>query len=430
MGNKHKQPFLKITRIIFTVILVLFANLSYAKNISGYNDLVSQYAKDLSEKEQAAFRASITASAHNALDNILRKELSATQVERRHIFRQSEERPTKIFEYNDGYAAIGFEKMLHHRGVWEKAAYLLLFHVKNTNDIKYMDNYLFWKGNNSVEEYKRISNSDLCQSFPILAQTGACNHSITKKIAAVETPKQSVGVESSLATKVADLNAKLNNINASIAKKADKRHTHPGGDITSGIIREAFIDSAIARDREISGARRTVSNANADSTNVAELENRVEELENTVKELTELLSGVSRNQNDIVFSGMNVHIVNGTGSTEGTVNGTGNLIVGYNQSRNGNDTPERTGSHNIVLGDGHEYTSYGGFVAGLSNTISGSYSSVTGGLRNVASGDYSTVNGGHFKTAEGVYSVAVPDDATVPEKSEKKKSGCFIGQLQ
>ena len=54
------------------------------------------------------------------------------------------------------------------------------------------------------------------------------------------------------------------------------------------------------------------------------------------------------------MTGANVQIVDGTGDTGGTPNGLGNLIVGYNASSG--DT--RTGSHNLVVGDLHTYTSY------------------------------------------------------------------------
>jgi hypothetical protein len=48
--------------------------------------------------------------------------------------------------------------------------------------------------------------------------------------------------------------------------------------------------------------------------------------------LEAILQGVARTGNDIEFSGVNVNIVNGTGTTDGTVNGPGNLIVGYNET--------------------------------------------------------------------------------------------------
>src|SRR3569833_214159 len=48
---------------------------------------------------------------------------------------------------------------------------------------------------------------------------------------------------------------------------------------------------------------------------------------------------------EIMFHDANVHVVSGSGETNGTVNGLGNLIVGYNEHGNPNgDT--RIGSHN------------------------------------------------------------------------------------
>ncbi len=68
---------------------------------------------------------------------------------------------------------------------------------------------------------------------------------------------------------------------------------------------------------------------------------------------------------DFIFEGCNVHVLNGAGRTD-TTNGFGNLIVGYDK----NEVSTRTGSHNFVVGDLHEYTSYGGIVSGTENTLS------------------------------------------------------------
>ncbi|NQT19224.1 MAG: hypothetical protein HQ592_05930, partial [Planctomycetes bacterium] len=59
----------------------------------------------------------------------------------------------------------------------------------------------------------------------------------------------------------------------------------------------------------------------------------VDALEARIASLEALLAGVSRAGSDITFSAVNVQIVNGTGSTDGAVNGVGNLIVGYNEER-------------------------------------------------------------------------------------------------
>src|SRR5262245_53382740 len=103
--------------------------------------------------------------------------------------------------------------------------------------------------------------------------------------------------------------------------------------------------------------------------------------------------------NEVVITGANLRIVNGLGSTE-TTNGLGNLIVGYNES-----TPirpdSRSGSHNVVVGEGNNFSSFGGLVVGLGNEISGTFASVTGGTVNTASGGGSSVSWGLQRIAPG-----------------------------
>jgi len=101
-----------------------------------------------------------------------------------------------------------------------------------------------------------------------------------------------------------------------------------------------------------------------------------------------------------LFTGVNVQVVNGLNATA-TTNNVGNLIVGYNEPFG---TPARNGSHNIVVGTEHEYTNYGGLVAGRRNTISGYYASVSGGNTNIASGQRASVSGGQSNIASGDYS--------------------------
>ncbi|MCP4129637.1 MAG: hypothetical protein GY754_01355 [bacterium] len=124
-------------------------------------------------------------------------------------------------------------------------------------------------------------------------------------------------------------------------------------------------------------------------------------------------ANVSKNGSTIQFSSVNVQIVNGSGSTTGTVNGLGNLIVGYNESRGScsNDCGsscyfcynDRSGSHNIVTGANNNYTSYGGFVAGLNNNLTGAYASVSGGRFNAAEEWCSSVSAGLYNRARGAY---------------------------
>lgn len=116
-----------------------------------------------------------------------------------------------------------------------------------------------------------------------------------------------------------------------------------------------------------------------------------------IAELEEKLASMSLEDEGatVRFTGVNVQVVSGTGYTHGP-NGLGNLVVGYNANVRG---APRNGSHNIVVGDEHGYSSYGGLVAGHENTISGFFSTVSGGQKNIASGPYASVSGGFLNEA-------------------------------
>jgi len=105
-------------------------------------------------------------------------------------------------------------------------------------------------------------------------------------------------------------------------------------------------------------------------------------------------------QPEVVITGANLRIVNGRRGTA-TANGVGNLLVGYNEPRDDGDN-ERTGSHNVVVGLGHNFSSFGGLVAGRHNAIRGAFASVSGGFDNTASGDSASVSGGIFNRASGL----------------------------
>jgi hypothetical protein len=141
---------------------------------------------------------------------------------------------------------------------------------------------------------------------------------------------------------------------------------------------------------------------NLESANTA-LTARVSDLEGANTELQARLTGVSRvavgGRDTLRFSGMNLQVVSGTGATDGTPNGLGNVIIGYNAQRD--PAAERSGSHTLVVGDQHEWTSFGGLLAGFHNTASGDWASVSGGGFNHASGTYASVSGGSANRASG-----------------------------
>jgi len=147
-----------------------------------------------------------------------------------------------------------------------------------------------------------------------------------------------------------------------------------------------------------------------------------------------------------LFSGVDVQVINGAGLN--TINGRGNLIVGYNSTRSGAEIcsngefatqgdceahgdiwaqNHKSGSHNLVVGEWHAYssqygtllgfgnasTAYGAVVTGGSANIArAAYSSVSGGYNNTVSGGYNnTVSGGYYNTASGTQSSSVSGGA-------------------
>ena len=140
------------------------------------------------------------------------------------------------------------------------------------------------------------------------------------------------------------------------------------------------------------------------STRVGTLETSPPSGGTTNPTLTELVKYVKVDPNPInglkgphvIFHHANVHVQSGSGTTFGAsgLTGLGNLIVGYDEeltvgSRVG------SGSHNLVVGPFHTYTSNGGAVFGEQNMISAQSASVLGGLKNQAEGDRSSILGSH-----------------------------------
>jgi hypothetical protein len=128
-----------------------------------------------------------------------------------------------------------------------------------------------------------------------------------------------------------------------------------------------------------------------------DLQSQVKALTDRVQALEAKLACMSYDGDEVVFEKCNVHIRSGSGQTDGPSNGLGNLIIGYNEASG--DNIKRSGSHNVVIGPEHAYTSFGGLVAGRENTISAPHASVSGGRLNTASGLAASVSGGSVNTA-------------------------------
>lgn len=107
----------------------------------------------------------------------------------------------------------------------------------------------------------------------------------------------------------------------------------------------------------------------------------------------------------ILITGANVHVRSGSGFTDdnisggGVLAGLGNLIIGYNENSTGQI---RTGSHNLIGGSFNTFSSVGGMVFGLRNTLSGQYAAIISGDSNIASGMNASVLAGNLNTASGL----------------------------
>jgi hypothetical protein len=194
-------------------------------------------------------------------------------------------------------------------------------------------------------------------------------------------------------------------------------------DITAGsYLLDVFVTGGTSRSDEFD---LTITDDEALEQEVAALEADVATLQGQVDGLSTLLAGATRGPDPItgvdtlVFSGLNLQVTNGTGDTERSMNGAGNLIVGYNA---GNMSLDRSGSHNLVIGDWNAYSQWSGAVVGVGNSITGEYAVVMGGSDNVASGYWSFVGGGEDTEATN-------DNAAIVGGAENTASGLasFIG---
>jgi hypothetical protein len=155
----------------------------------------------------------------------------------------------------------------------------------------------------------------------------------------------------------------------------------------------------------------------------------------------------------VYFTGVNVHVRSGSGSTDdgsfdsdffpevplGPLTGLGNLVIGYNEP-DPHPVANRSGSHNLIIGAWHEYSAFGGLVAGRGNNVLGPDSSVTGGsgntvgdrafgasvsggVGNTASSNFSSVSGGGSNTASGGLSSVCGGEANTASGTFSSVSG-------
>jgi hypothetical protein len=178
-------------------------------------------------------------------------------------------------------------------------------------------------------------------------------------------------------------------------------------------------DSTFASKSSLSNyyTKSTADSTFAQKNKVSSIDTRVSDLEQKTQDMSrKLVDG----QYSVVFDDVNVHIRNGQGTSSNT-DQDGNLIIGYNENPG-----TQSGSHNLVIGDGHTFSSYGGIVAGEDHEITAKYASVVGGLDNHATAAHATVAGGTDNIASGKKACVVGGDDNEASASESSVFGGYF----
>ena len=122
---------------------------------------------------------------------------------------------------------------------------------------------------------------------------------------------------------------------------------------------------------------------------ITELQAQVAALENeSVPGLSDHLS-YDDSTNAFVLEGVNFQVTSGTAGSSA-----GNVIIGTNDVTDFAPNPARTGTHNLIIGNGHEYTGNNGIVHGENNSLTSPYAAVIGGRQGRVTGPGSVLVGG------------------------------------
>ena len=148
--------------------------------------------------------------------------------------------------------------------------------------------------------------------------------------------------------------------------------------------------------RELAALSTTVSTLD---TTVATIDDRLALAEQTLGPID-----YDHRTSSVVFTGVNVQIRNGTRSTDGDPDGTGNLIIGWNEA---DDDDGRTGSHNVIVGSHHDWTGHSGIATGVDHDLVTDAGATLGGEGNLVSAHGAVLIGGQDNEAAGSGSVGI-----------------------
>lgn len=237
---------------------------------------------------------------------------------------------------------------------------------------------------------------------PADSAQGQGNNGIAQRVAVLEA--QVAGMQSQFGSQISDLNVALaaETARAEAAENAlADRATAFEHNIT---VLRTIVDAHETRLTALSGRAGSLEvRATALEHNITVLRTIVDAHETQIGGLEERTQFISIEGTNMLLTGANLCIVNGTGSSAIT-NGLGNLVIGYNEDLLGGPNG-RGGSHNVVVGTEHSYSSYSGIVAGTFNSVAAPFASVLGGQHNTIFGPNAVICGGGFSLAAGSDSV-------------------------
>lgn len=112
------------------------------------------------------------------------------------------------------------------------------------------------------------------------------------------------------------------------------------------------------------------------------------------------------------LTGVNLHVRNATGSTDGDGDGTGNIVVGWNEI---GEDDTRNGSHNVIVGSGHAWEAHSGIVSGTDHLLASVGGAALGGEGNTVTAEGGVAVGGQDNVAAGLLAVTVGGADNVAE---------------
>ncbi len=166
-------------------------------------------------------------------------------------------------------------------------------------------------------------------------------------------------------------------------------------------------DTLLDQGGRIAAAEDAIDNLSTENSqirdDVDDIQQRVSDSENVVGGLTDTVGVMQTSLTNLQFltsplafdgtilelRGANFQINDGALGS-GSPNGLGNLILGHNRDMGGDI---QTGSHNLVIGDGHSFRGFAGLVSGQNNSLMADNSAIIGGSDNGISTNLSSIIG-------------------------------------